>query len=215
MTVNADYVEKTYLCNGTTTTFSIPWKFFEDEIAVFKDKTFEIYPNTDYKIINNNDEGGEIIFNEAPGAGRYITIVRSIALYQYIKFLEGEDFPAHDYEYSLDRVYMALQMLKANVARCLQAPAGEDDFVSFVHKFLKMDYAGQGQTDWQSDYSYSMVELTRYYGYWWMSLTDNNKGNTPSSSSSFWTKFAICESYSKDELDERLAQKANTADVYT
>lgn len=50
-----------------------------------------------------NPQGGEIVFKAAPPAGEYITITRDVVLNQMVKFIEGENFPASDYEYSLDR----------------------------------------------------------------------------------------------------------------
>lgn len=217
MTVSAGAGVVSYIGNGTTKSFAVPYKFFDEELEVYKNKTFETFvKNVDYTISGSGeDDGGSIEFSAAPAAGTVITIVRSVVLNQLVRFIEGENFPAADYEYSLDHIVMALQELSQKYARCLQMPPGEDDFEQFIKKFVKLDYSGRGTSYWQEENSYDAGELVRYRGYWWISLGKSNSGNEPADESEYWEKFAICESYSSDELDERLAQKANITDVYT
>lgn len=207
----------TYLANGTTTNFAVPFKFFNDELAVYVNKTFATYEKgVDYTIEGaGNPHGGEIVFKAAPPAGEYITITRDIVLNQMVKFIEGENFPASDYEYSLDRIIMALQEFMQKLKRCVQFPAGADDWDAFAATLLKMNYQGQLQTYWKKSYPYGMGELTRYGEYWWLSLYENNKGNKPGNSSPYWSKFAIYGSYTTNEIDNKLTLKANVADVYT
>lgn len=215
MTILSNYSEKTYSCNGITKTFTIPWKFFDDEIMIYKNKSFSTYvKDEDYTIINNGD-GGEVTFKEAPAKDTFITITRGIPLYQLIKFLEGEDFPAEDYEYSLDRIYMALQDFYARLERCVTIVPGGETFEEVFSSFLRLNYQAQGQTYWREDYEYSAMELTRYNGYWWISLYNKNKGNTPGDESSYWSKFSIYDSYSTSELDNLLRAKADSINVYT
>ena len=123
MTVAADYDILTYEGNGVTKKFTIPFKFFDEEIAVYKDKTYETYEkDVDYTIVNNGN-GGEITFTSAPESGHSVTIVRSVPLNQLVTFIEGEDFPAADYEYSLDRIVMALQEMWGDLKKVAIPPA--------------------------------------------------------------------------------------------
>jgi len=207
----------TYQANGTTTNFAVPFKFFDKELAVYVNKTFTTYEkDVDYTITGaGNPQGGEIVFKEAPAVGIYITISRDVVLNQMVKFIEGEDFPAADYEYSLDRVIMALQEFMQKLRHCVQFPLGADDWDTFAASLLKMNYQGQQQTYWREDYPYGIGELTRYNEYWWLSLYDSNKGNKPGNSSPYWSKFAIYDSYTTNEIDNKLTLKADLADVYT
>lgn len=170
-----------------------------------------------YTIEGSGQSAGRrrIVFKAAPPAGEYITITRDVVLNQMVKFIEGENFPASDYEYSLDRIIMALQEFMQKLKRCVQFPAGADDWDAFAATLLKMNYQGQQQTYWKESYPYGMGELTRYGEYWWLSLYENNKGNKPGNSSPYWSKFAIYDSYTTNEIDNKLTLKANAADVYT
>lgn len=208
----------TYLANGMTTNFAVPFKFFDKDLAVYINKTFATYEkDVDYTITGaGNPHGGEIVFKEAPIAGIYITISRDVVLNQMVKFIEGEDFPAADYEYSLDRVIMALQEFMQKLRRCVQFPLGADDWDTFAASLLKMNYQGQQQTYWRKDYPYGRGELTRYNEYWWLSLYDSNKGNKPGNRPPYyWSKFAIYDSYTGNEIDNKLKLKADLVDVYT
>lgn len=139
MTVSSEYNEQTYLCNGTTTTFTIPWKFFDDEIAVYKDKTDSLYEKDVDYVITNTGSGGSVIFNTAPESGHYITIVRNVPLSQDLQFIEGEDFPASEYEFSLDRIYMAIQENAKETDRSLKFPLGTQR----ISKLLPLPEAGK------------------------------------------------------------------------
>lgn len=217
MTVSSGLGIVSYIGNGATKNFAVPYKFFDEELDVYKNKTFEKFvKNVDYVILGSGeDDGGSIEFTAAPAEGVIITIVRSVVLNQLVRFIEGENFPAADYEYSLDHIVMALQELYQKNARCLQMPPGEENFEQFIKKFIKLDYSGQGTSYWQEENSYDAGELVRYQGYWWISLGKSNSGNEPADESEYWEKFAIYKSYSSDELDGLLEQKANATDVYT
>ena len=113
MTVSSGLGIMSYIGNGATKNFAVPYKFFDEELDVYKNKTFEKFlKNVDYVIMGSGeDDGGSIEFAAAPAEGMIITIVRSVVLNQLVRFIEGENFPAADYEYSLDHIVMALQEL--------------------------------------------------------------------------------------------------------
>ena len=72
---------------------------------------------TDYTLEGSgNPNGGAVVFAVAPEEGKVITIMRQVDLTQLITFMEGEKFPASDYEHGLDKITMALQQLKAYLA---------------------------------------------------------------------------------------------------
>lgn len=126
MTVRAGYATQTYLCDGTTTEFPVPFKFYDDEVRVYKNKTKYVYQKgVDYTITGSGEpNGGMVVFNTPPRATEYITIARDVILQQLVTFIEGEAFPANDYEYSLDRIVMALQALSEEFAQVVSLPMG-------------------------------------------------------------------------------------------
>lgn len=126
MTVRAGYATQTYLCDGSTTEFPVPFKFYDDEVRVYKNKTkYEYQKGVDYTITGSGEpDGGMVVFKTPPRATEYITIARDVILQQLVTFLEGEAFPASDYEYSLDRIIMALQALSEEFAQVVSLPMG-------------------------------------------------------------------------------------------
>lgn len=160
MTVQADYNIQTYEGNGETKTFTVPFKFFDEEIAVYKGKTFNTYQKgEDYKV-ENNGNGGEIVFEEAPKSGDFVTIVRSIPLNQLVTFIEGEDFPAHDYEYSLDRIVMALQEMWADLQKVAIPPAAisVQDFINNYYTKKEVDATFASKTELGDYYTKEEVD---------------------------------------------------------
>lgn len=136
MTVESQTSKTVYIADGTATTFTVPFYFFNKEIAVYADNTL-LSEGTDYTVQGSGDaSGGEITFAVAPVAETVITIVRDVELKQLVKFMEGENFPATDYEKSLDRIIMSLQQLRDKVAECVSIPKGStmsrDDFCALL-----------------------------------------------------------------------------------
>lgn len=107
MTVTNNYDTITYIANGTTTNF--PWTYDYDATygaLVVKNETDDItyVEGEDYTITNKT-----VIFNSAPANGKKIVLSRFTYRGQEVTFIEGEDFPAKDYETSLDRLFMIEQ----------------------------------------------------------------------------------------------------------
>lgn len=124
MTVQSETAKAVYVADGIGISYVVPFYFLDKEVVVyFNTDTTPLTEGTDYTITGSGDyQGGEIIFATAPTAGTVITILRNVALKQLVKFLEGEKFPASDYEYSLDKIIMALQQLKEHIDKCIAVP---------------------------------------------------------------------------------------------
>ena len=126
MTVQSNVSKAVYEADGVTTSFVIPFYFFEHQVAVYSgiSQTLLI-EGTDYTLEGSgNPDGGAVVFAVAPESGTVITIMRQVDLTQLITFMEGEKFPASDYEHGLDKITMALQQLKAYLDNCVTIPAG-------------------------------------------------------------------------------------------
>ncbi len=143
MTIQSETSKAVYIADGTTTTFEIPFYFFNKEVSVYMDDAATaLVADKDYTVTHyENAIGGEVIFNIAPSAESRITILRNVELTQLVAFWEGENFPAQDYENSLDKMIMALQQLKEMMKRTLIMSPGEDmtneefyQLISNIHK---------------------------------------------------------------------------------
>lgn len=128
MTIQTEISKVVYLGDGATIKFPIPFCFFEKQIAVFLgNKSVPAKEGTDYTVDkNNHTQTGDVIFTIAPAEDERITIVRDVEFNQLTTFLEGEDFPAQDFEIALDKITMALQQLREKLSRCLTTPIAEE-----------------------------------------------------------------------------------------
>lgn len=117
MTISAKYEPIEYIGDGKTRNFVPPFRFFDREIEV----TINGDPTDRFDTL-----GGTVIFHTAPADGAVVVFKRRVPLAQEVKFIEGENFPASDFEYSLDRLYMALQELKYNIEN-IKVPESEED----------------------------------------------------------------------------------------
>lgn len=126
MTVQSKVNKAVYEADGVTTTFVIPFYFFEHQVAVYCGVSqTPLTEGTDYTLEGGgNPNGGTVIFETAPTAGEVITIMRQVDLTQLITFMEGEKFPASDYEHGLDKITMALQQMSAYLDNCVTIPVG-------------------------------------------------------------------------------------------
>lgn len=118
MTISAKYEPIEYIGDGKTTNFVPPFRFFDREIEV----TINGSPTDRFDTL-----GGTVIFHTAPAKDSVVVFKRRVPLEQQIKFIEGENFPAADFEYSLDRLYMALQELKQRIYELENPESGEEE----------------------------------------------------------------------------------------
>ncbi len=111
MTVSSTYDKQTYVANGVATSFA--WSSDYDDtfgklVVTQVDETESVIKTyvdgTDYFVQNK-----KVHFYEAPAAGTRIHLDRHTYRGQEVTFIEGEDFPAKDYETSLDRLFMIEQ----------------------------------------------------------------------------------------------------------
>ena len=126
MTIQNDTSRAVYIADGKTSSFVVPFRFFERQLNVYFDDSAEPLAADDYAAsASETASGGEIVFSSAPAAGT-----------QLVKFIEGEDFPAADYEYSLDKMIMALQQMKEYLNRALVVAPGTGMTVEEAYELL-------------------------------------------------------------------------------
>lgn len=116
MTIQQGTAKAVYIADGKTTDFVVPFRFFDNHLAVYKND--DLCSEYMYEIYGAGHlSGGFIAFATPPEKASRITITRRVPLNQEIVFIEGEDFPARDYEYALDKIVMALQEMKEHLER--------------------------------------------------------------------------------------------------
>lgn len=120
MTVNTEKSYQKYVGNGETTLFSVPFDFLDKELVVFKGNTLDVYEKDVDYFISDRD----VVFNTAPADGEILYITRKVVLKQLVDFINGDSFPAENYEYSLDHITHALQELSLWVDQAWKSPLG-------------------------------------------------------------------------------------------
>src|SRR3972149_4403063 len=111
-TITAETPRVSWTGNGANTTFTYPFRIFNDtELLVYVDDLLQIR-NVYYTVtMNPGGVGGEIVFAAAyiPALNTRVDLVRNIPLTQTIDLREGDRFPAETFEASLDKQTMILQ----------------------------------------------------------------------------------------------------------
>lgn len=128
MTIQSENSKVVYTADGITDEFPVPFYFFAGQIAVYKNSDdTPLEQGTDYTVSNQeNYNGGTITLTTVPAAGDTITITRNVELKQLITFLEGENFPAVDFEHALDKLTMGLQQMHECMERAVVVPHGTE-----------------------------------------------------------------------------------------
>ena len=126
MTIQSETSKVVYIGDGKTRLFPVPFYFFDNQINVYNNfSNTPLRLNIDYLLTKpENQAGGMVSIFTAPAEGTVITITRNVELKQLITFLEGEDFPATDFEHALDKLTMGLQQLHECVERAVLVPNG-------------------------------------------------------------------------------------------
>lgn len=135
MTVSAAPRTAQYTGNGVTTTFAVPFEFFEIEVYTGTD----LVSPTNYTITQAAPGlTGSITFNSAAPNGTTITILSSTATTQQTDYVENDPFPAETHERALDRLTMAFLDLKRDLSG---TPSGS--WLSHAGRLVDISDAGQ------------------------------------------------------------------------
>lgn len=147
MTITSDLSRVRYLGNGVSTIFAINFPYLTNkdgtaQIAVYVgDSDTPLEEGKDYTVngfgkysdyseqsdeglitYETRYEGGEVVFYDPPIAQIPVAIVRNVPQTQGVVFVEGEDFPAQDFENALDKLTMEVQEVKENLQRAIVLP---------------------------------------------------------------------------------------------
>jgi hypothetical protein len=157
MTITSTAVSISYIGDGTTTSFAVPFAFFgPDEIAVYSVTTAGLYTllsrGIDYNVTGGNDATGAIVAVLAPAIGLTWTIRRRTARTQQVDYIDFDPFPAGTTETALDRLTAQSQENDESIGRTLRAPIGEAGIAQLpiaslrASKYLGFDSSGTPTT---------------------------------------------------------------------
>ena len=158
MTVSSETVAVSYTGNGSTTSFSVTFPFFEivvEEVTsagVITEKT----EGTHYTVSGGSGSTGTVVMGTAPASGVTLRIRRVTSRLQQTDYVENDPFPAETHEKALDRLAMVTQELAAGADKW--GALGPDDggpteltiasgAVTATGSFHLIDTQGDASTD--------------------------------------------------------------------
>ena len=114
----------TYAGNGSTTVFSVPFRYFDNShlIVVVRNDSTEVETTqvvtTNYTISGDGFYGTAVVtMNSAPATGETLLIYRDTTMTQPYELFDNEAQTATDVEESLDRMTMIIQELEEGQSR--------------------------------------------------------------------------------------------------
>jgi hypothetical protein len=129
MTINTTTNKITYTGNGTTDTFSFPFKVFNESdikvilILITSEAETELVLDTDYTvIINGTSEGGDVITTTAHASTYKILIKRELPVTQATEIPTESNIPEKSLENAYDKLTMLTQDTNEKVGRSLSLP---------------------------------------------------------------------------------------------
>lgn len=125
MTIPVAVKSVAYTGNGVTTSFPVPFPFYE--LTVYNNGAV-VFIGT-YGIgaaaTGGNGLPGSVEFSTPPASGHTVTIVSSTMIYQGLDLVENDAFPAESLERALDRLVCGLQDVSNTVDHTLRlSPVG-------------------------------------------------------------------------------------------
>lgn len=117
MTVTSTTTSVTYAGNGSTTAFSVTFKFYELEvIAIDADGVETVQTETThYTVSGGEGSTGTVTMLVAPASGTSLLIRRATSLLQEIAFTFADQFPESALNEALDRAAMRTQEIHADL----------------------------------------------------------------------------------------------------
>jgi len=127
MTVTANLSRIVYTADGTTDTFTVPFRFLHANHLRVTESQLQgqalLTEGVHYSVAGvNQPSGGAVVMASAPAAGRQITITRVVPITQETVYPKNDPFPEAAHEQALDKLTMIAQQLAEAVAQ-LTAPA--------------------------------------------------------------------------------------------
>lgn len=123
MTVSTQQIRVTYLGDGTSTNFTIPWMFYAaTDIGVFIGGN----PMTvGYSVAGAGTGTGTLNMAVAPADGVSVQILLNVPLTQLVALGDGTAFPSATLNQVNDRAMQAILRMQDQINRCIKAPDGD------------------------------------------------------------------------------------------
>lgn len=128
MTVSNTQIRQSYLGDGSSTSFPIPFRFYlATDISVFLGT---VQQNSGYSITggvdtNGNPQLGTVVFSSPPAVSVPVQIVLNVPLTQLVNLVDGTEFPSSTLNQVNDRAFQALLRHDDRISRCIAAPDGD------------------------------------------------------------------------------------------
>jgi hypothetical protein len=145
MTVSSEQSSVTYVGNGVTTLFAIPYYFLEKtHITVsLTTSTGVVIPkvlDVDYTVSGaGNQAGGSLTFVVAPPNLSSLMILREVPVTQLTDYQPNDDFPAESHERALDKLTMIAQQLVEDNDRALKHPVNSEHYQAEARRIVNME----------------------------------------------------------------------------
>jgi len=131
MTVTTQTSSASYLGNGSTVAFTVPFYFLANthlEVILRDAQGVETVQalTTNYTVTGAGvPAGGTVTMLVAPVTGTTLVIRRNVPLTQEVDYQENDPFPAATHELALDKLTMVAQQLDGELQNALHFPATE------------------------------------------------------------------------------------------
>ena len=110
MTVHLEVPVIRYIGNGITTDYTFEWSCADANENYVKLNTVLLKEGVEYELEDfTTENGGAIVFNEAPAVDDDILIYRQTPITQEVDYVEFEAFPADTHEFQMDKDTRILQ----------------------------------------------------------------------------------------------------------
>lgn len=149
MTVASEISTISYAGNGSTTAFTVPFYFINDDdldVYLIDDEGAPALKTltTHYTLSGSGDPtGGTLTMLTAPASGETLKIVRNPAIVQDIDYVENDPFPADTHETGLDLLTMIAQKLSQRMGRSLRVADGDPNSDASFELPAKADRLGK------------------------------------------------------------------------
>lgn len=130
MTTQVQIPYTNQLGDGSKTLFTYEFGIVEHADLYVTVANVQMTEYSDYTLQNVTDDGGEVLFSEAPEQDAIVSIFRRTTISQEVDYQQYSSFPAETHEWNLDKITFILQELINGVWTGLD-PDGEPIALSF------------------------------------------------------------------------------------
>lgn len=131
MTISSNLGRRSYSGDGSSTEFTVPFKFFANgDISVVLQSAAGVdatlTEGVHYTLTGAGSEsGGEVVLSTAPVSGETLTVLLDPDLLQETDYVSNDPFPAESHERALDRLTQMAIRSRNLVTRSMRLPDGD------------------------------------------------------------------------------------------